>query len=54
MPEKIHEFLKKKKQDYKGSFKKFADHVYTEASKECSNDGVADQIHEGFDPLIAF
>lgn len=53
LPRKAHDFLQKKKQDYRGSYKKYAEHVYTELAKELSNDEVRAQIHEGFDPTIA-
>lgn len=53
LPRKVHDFLQKKKQDYRGSYRKYAEHIYTELAKELSNDEVRGQIHEGFDPCIA-
>lgn len=53
LPKKLHDFMQKKKQDYNGSFKKYAEHIYTTMAKELSNDTVSDSIYEGFDPIIA-
>jgi len=45
--------LKKKKEMYKGSFAKYAEHIYITMAEYLVNDGVMDMVHEGFDPSIA-
>ena len=53
LPRKLHEWVTARKQDYGGSLKKYTEHMYITLAKELSNEGVADQIHEGFDPTVA-
>lgn len=53
LPPKIYDFVRKKKQDYNGSLKKYAEHITMMIMKDLSNDAVAGQIHEGFDPIIS-
>lgn len=53
VPQKMQDHLKKKKEMYKGSFQKYAEHIYITLSESMVNDGVMDMIYEGFDPTIA-
>lgn len=53
VPQKMQDHLKKKKNMYKGSFQKYAEHIYITLSESMVNDGVMDMIYEGFDPTIA-
>lgn len=49
----MYDWVLQRKRDYGGSLRRYAEHLYETIARDLSTEGVAEMVHEGFDPTVA-